>query len=524
MTQTARHSSPAQVSPWRGPARRDQLFFSILGVVLLVCAALTQAYMRDLRGEKRWDLVREDPDSEKRLATLGVTIPRLTFGGMRGIASTVLWMEAEDDKNNRKWFDLETKYDQIGALQPYFSSVYIFHSWNQAYNLSAQWQEEDIKYKWVLDGLSYLYKGEDFNPGNPDIYMEEALLYSLKLGSAAERVFYSQHWRNDQTRLHEIDKIRKDGGVVGTDDAAVSLQHVYDIINRRDSRDHSNYFHIDLLPNPDAPTGPYRGWGISISDPRDISHNPDGFNLFKDRTDGKPATAPVEFRYGVSPFYFAYIEYERTLALPIGPTYTGLRVTHSWPAMSLRLWCRDDMYYTYNTMRHMFGKNPQPALLEPKVLAAKADEIHDCYRNVEMIGPRAIDLFVAHLQKYPEDRFIHPKHMEEVKAFMVIAKAEIKLFDTLVQWQIGGRKMDDDFKKNLLEADQLYKDALPTTETWVNTVYPAIPGEPANPDRADFEQYVDHLKDYSKGIETILSLPAGQNPDLSFLEEEVVEK
>src|SRR5207248_4726817 len=143
--------------------------------------------------------------------------------------------QADEDKHDRKWLDLETKYDIIVALQPYFSSVYIFHSWNQAYNLSAQWQEEDIKYKWVLDGLAYLYKGEEYNPGNPDIYLEEGHLYFLKLGGAAERIFYREHWRNDQARLHELNNIKE-----VKDDATVALKHVREIINRRDPRDKSN--------------------------------------------------------------------------------------------------------------------------------------------------------------------------------------------------------------------------------------------------------------------------------------------
>jgi hypothetical protein len=174
-------------------ARRDQAFAVAIGAVLLGCATLLQNVLAQRRGT----LVREDPQSEKTLSSLAVTFPRLTLGGMRGVASTALWMQAEEDKNNRKWQELETKYDLIGALQPYFASVYIYHAWNQAYNLSAQWQEQDIKYKWVLDGLGYLYKGEDFNPGNADILFEEAHMYSDKLGLSFERIFYRAHWRHD---------------------------------------------------------------------------------------------------------------------------------------------------------------------------------------------------------------------------------------------------------------------------------------------------------------------------------------
>jgi hypothetical protein len=518
-------SSPAAVSAWRGPARRDQAFFCVLGIGLLACSAGMHRFLDVKRGEKEWNLVREDPASEKKLESLAITLPRLTLGGMRGIASTYLWIQAEDDKNDRRWFDLETKYDIIGALQPYFASVYIYHSWNQAYNLSAQWQEPDTKYKWVLDGLSYVYKGEDFNPAHPDIYLEIAQLYTMKLGSASERIFYRQHWRSDLTRLHEIDKLRHDKIVAPADDATVSLQHVYNIVHRTDARDHQPYFHIQLLPNPNAPTSPYRGWGISISDPRP----PEKFNLFKDRTDGKPATDPVPFRYGVSPFYFGYCEYTRLLALPVGPTYTGGRSVNSWPAMCLRLWCRDDMYYTYDTMRQLFGKDSPKTIADVPAFNAKVDEIHDCHRNVQMIGPRSVELFTEHLSKYPEDRFIHPKHQREVEAYIAISKAEIRLFDALVAWQLNGQKIDDSaegqkIKAALLAANQLYKDAVPSTEKWVDTVYPVVEGEPANPDRAEFQRFVDALKNHSRGIEAMVSLTPGQEPDMSFLDEEVVDR
>src|ERR1043165_5834890 len=105
-------------------------------------------------------------------------------------------------------------------------------SWNQAYNISAQWQEQDIKYKWVVDGVSYLYKGEDFNPSNPDIMFEEAQLYAQKLGGAFERIFYRAHWRNDISRLHELNDATK----VQHDDT-VALQHVRAFVTRRDPRD-----------------------------------------------------------------------------------------------------------------------------------------------------------------------------------------------------------------------------------------------------------------------------------------------
>src|SRR6185295_4651149 len=114
--------SPAQgghvVEPpshWRSATRRDQAFAAAIGVVLLGCSMVFQGFVvqRDIKGkdsnameitvgtERRgwpvWSLegrrlepfdnrgnqlVREDPESEKTLASLAVTFPRLTLGGM----------------------------------------------------------------------------------------------------------------------------------------------------------------------------------------------------------------------------------------------------------------------------------------------------------------------------------------------------------------------------------------------------------------------------------------------------------
>jgi hypothetical protein len=156
----------------------------------------------------------------------------------------------------------------------------------------------------------------------------------------------------------------------------------------------------------------------------------------------------------------------------------------------------------------------------------KVAEIRDCYRNIQMVAPRAADLFNDHLARYPQNRYVHTKHRLESEAYREIAKAEIKLFDTLVAWQLNGRKFDDqgEIKTGLMAADALYKAAYPVTIKWVDNMYPLVPGEPTNRDRADFERYANALLARSKGIEALLTLPAGQEPDMGFLTEDVVER
>jgi hypothetical protein len=487
---------------WRSQTRRDQLFFLVMGLVLLAISAGLQNKMSSARSD--WNLVRaETPDSERTYRALAMNFPRLTMGGFRGVLSTVLWIQAEEDKNNRKWLDLGTKYNLIGTLQPYFTSVYVFHSWNLAYNLSAQWAEQDAKYKWILDGMAYLYKGEEYNPGNTDLIYEEANLYAMKLGGAYERAFYRQHWRDDISRLHEFND-----RMPLTRDSAQALKHVRDFVQRP-------YFKTRMMADPAGNTEGV-GWGVQITDPE----------LFAKRTDNRKPGDPMEFRYGLSPFYFAYVEYKRSLAA--GWTETAAnQVVASRPAMSLRLWVRDDCYYMWQMMKEMFGTKPNPALLKSPAFGDKVADVELCFRNIQTIGPKTVDTFNEYLGVWGQVGFVettHRKHILETQAIIEISRAEMKLFSTLVQWHVADRKMTPELVRSFQEADALYQAAYKPTIAWVDKMYPAVVGEQANPDRADSEKYANALLLRSKGIQALLTLPADQKPDMSFLEEEVVEK
>jgi hypothetical protein len=487
---------------WRSQTRRDQLFFIVLALVLLAASAFLQNKMGAARTD--WNLVRaETPETERTYRALAVNFPRLTLGGFRGVLSTILWTQAEDDKNNRNWLELETKYNLIGTLQPYFTSVYVFHSWNLAYNLSAQWAEQDAKYKWILDGLAYLYKGEEYNPGNADLLYEEGNLYAMKLGGAYERVFYRQHWRDDISRLHEFsDRMPL------TRDSAVALKHVRDFVTRP-------YFKTELLPDPTGATADV-GWGLGITNA----------DLFSKRSDRKKPEERVDFPFGVSPFYFAYVEHKRSLAFGF-PEATGAQVAASRPSMDLRLWCRDDCYYLGQLMREMFGPKPNAAFLKSPTFANKGTEAELCFRNIQMLGPRTVDSFNEYLGVWGKVGFAestHTKHIYETKAIIEISKAEWKLFSTLLRWHANDRKLTEQLTADLKEADNLYQAAYKPTLAWVDLMYPARPGEEPNPDRADSEKYANALLTRSKGIQALLTLPAGGTPDMTFLEDEVVEK
>jgi hypothetical protein len=488
----------------------------IAGAVLLAAAfGLQQSSLV----ERRKALVHEN---ETSLRSLAVTFPRLTLGGFRGLLATALWIQAENDKNERRWVELETKYDMIGSLQPYFISVYIFHAWNQAYNLSAQWHDNDTKYKWVLDGLAYLYKGEEYNPGSPDLLVEQSHMYFLKLGGSFERIFYRSHWRADIARFHELNTAEQ-----ANQFAALKLvrefvlrvppENVEAAKNAQtpEERQRLSLFKTAELPDPSGKTSKL-GFGVSVIAPE----------LFDKRTDGLDKDKPMPFRYGLSPYYFAYQQYRRTIAAG-WPTTTSPRVVDSWPAMSLRLWCRDDMYYSQQLVMEMFGPNDAigkattPAALA--TIAEKQAEVRDCYRNVSLIAPKAVGAFNEHLGRMPFNRSVHQKHILETQSYETMAKAEAALFDALLTWQRDNRTLTADVVAAFTATLPLYDESMRVATIWVDELYPNINGQ-VSPERVESQKYVTALAERKRGIERLLRTPPNEKPDMTFLTEETVER
>jgi hypothetical protein len=280
-----------------------------------------------------------------------------------------------------------------------------------------------------------------------------------------------------------------------------------------------NEFHTRELPEPGGQSTRV-GYGVSIIDP-----NPDpSENLFQYRDDGQPVTAPVDFRYGLSPFYFAYISYKRVIAAG-HPSTVAMRVVDSEPAMSLRMWCKDDMYYSQQLVAHWFGpddasKDLVPGTPDYAKFQDSIAEIEDCYRNVHMIAPKAIDDFHQHLLRHPENKYIHPKHIKETHSYFVMAKAESQLLSALLQWNGDGRKLTEASIAKFKACLPLYDDSIATAEIWVDQIYP----DKNQPQRIDSEKYVDALRARRKGIENVLNTPPGQTADMSFLTAETVER
>ena len=328
-----------------------------------------------------------------------IDFPILVLGGFRGPLVMGLWIKAENEKHEQRWWDVKTYHEIIAHLQPNFPSVYVFNAWNLSYNLSVQWHELANKYLWVLDGARYAQKGTWINPESPDIMFQLADIYDQKLGrSNPERYYYRQQFAEDTMRVAKL---------VGE----MSAEQRKDLAN---STELSERDKVALL--------------VVYKD---------------DRLELEPIDIE-EYPYGVSPFYFGY-EYEmKSRELGSHSTF-GDRPLHARPAICLMGWGRSEMLSAVAWAEQMVGE-PDPSKQERELLMLpgpigpsnppvgserweelKAIALSHFEESDRRFG-QAIEAFKEHLEKYPEDDKTHDKHIHICTYQRAISRGRKELF------------------------------------------------------------------------------------------------
>jgi len=121
----------------------------------------------------------------------------VAMGAFRGLVVDVLWMRADKLKQEGQFFDAKQLAEWITMLQPRFASVWDFHAWNMAYNISVtipntQCQE---RWRWVRNGYELLRdKGIPLNPKSIILYRQLAWIFLHKVGDIADdcHVYYKK--------------------------------------------------------------------------------------------------------------------------------------------------------------------------------------------------------------------------------------------------------------------------------------------------------------------------------------------
>jgi hypothetical protein len=166
---------------------RDKIiWFSciVLAVIFLIGAGMQLDSINHQREEM--DLIIDQPENIP---------PTLIFataatGAFRGLVVDILWMRADKLKDEGQFFDARQLAEWITILQPRFSSVWEFHAWNMAYNISVAIPatQPDQRWQWVKNGYELLrdeaidkYKLTDIM-----LYRELGRIFQHKIGGVSD--------------------------------------------------------------------------------------------------------------------------------------------------------------------------------------------------------------------------------------------------------------------------------------------------------------------------------------------------
>ena len=121
--------------------------------------------------------------------------PSLVFatiatGAFRGLVVDVLWMRADRLKDEGQFFDARQLAEWITILQPRFASVWEFHAWNMAYNISVAIPatQPDQRWRWVRNGFELLRDEaiDKYKIKNITLYRELARIFQHKVGGVSD--------------------------------------------------------------------------------------------------------------------------------------------------------------------------------------------------------------------------------------------------------------------------------------------------------------------------------------------------
>ncbi|MFA7237304.1 MAG: hypothetical protein WC058_10610, partial [Phycisphaeraceae bacterium] len=114
-----------------------------------------------------------------------------SLGCFRGLIANMLWMRANTLKENGQFYEAMELSDLISRLQPRFPQVWIFNSWNMAYNISVATHTARERWMWVNAGVELLRdRGIPMNPTSPGLYRQLSWIYLHKIGQYSD----DMHW------------------------------------------------------------------------------------------------------------------------------------------------------------------------------------------------------------------------------------------------------------------------------------------------------------------------------------------
>lgn len=158
-----------------------------LGALLLMCLCLFTSgglavALTAISGRDKLTYTDRAEDGQSREVSLGIAM-----GAFRGIFVNFLWMRANQMKEDGKFYEANQLAEAITKLQPRFPSVWVFHAWNMAYNISVSTQTPEERWHWVRAGIDLLRdKGIPANPNSLLLHKELGWIFLHKIGGQTD--------------------------------------------------------------------------------------------------------------------------------------------------------------------------------------------------------------------------------------------------------------------------------------------------------------------------------------------------
>ena len=155
-----------------------------IGISLLVGAGLQLEHINAQRKDMK--LVINEPLEN---APPSLAFATVAMGAFRGLLVDILWIRADNLKEEGKFFDAKQLAEWITVLQPRFSAVWEFHAWNMAYNISVAIPNTrpDERWRWVKNGYELIRdKGLTHNPKSLPLYREMGRIFQHKMGGISD--------------------------------------------------------------------------------------------------------------------------------------------------------------------------------------------------------------------------------------------------------------------------------------------------------------------------------------------------
>ena len=104
------------------------------------------------------------------------------LGGFRGIIATYLWLRANEMQLQDRYSEQMQLSEWVSQLQPTVPMVWVNRAWNMAYNISKTYEDPEIRWRYVYDGVKMLRdRGIKYNPQEPIIYNELCYIFEHKI-------------------------------------------------------------------------------------------------------------------------------------------------------------------------------------------------------------------------------------------------------------------------------------------------------------------------------------------------------